>query len=116
MENLKIKFNLSRKKILSLEKEYGYESDPKVQRKEFLTYEDFLKIAEWKTSRQINNYSKNDDTLVKEVTKASFSASSERLKIVALTALEGVGYPVASAILHFGHSESYPIIDFRAIY
>jgi hypothetical protein len=33
-----------------------------------------------------------------------------------LTVLEGVQYPVASVILHFCHRDSYPILDYRALW
>ena len=33
----------------------------------------------------------------------------------ALLSLEGVGVPTGSALLHFAHPESYPILDVRAL-
>ena len=32
-----------------------------------------------------------------------------------LVALRGVGYPVASCVLHFAHQDRYPILDKRAL-
>jgi hypothetical protein len=33
-----------------------------------------------------------------------------------LTLLDGVGWPTASVILHFYHSDPYPILDIRALW
>ena len=30
--------------------------------------------------------------------------------------LDGVGWPTASVLLHFGHAEPYPILDYRALW
>ena len=40
----------------------------------------------------------------------------ERQRIEALTRLHGVDYPTASVLLHLAHRDSYPIIDFRALW
>ena len=83
-----------------------------------MTKDEFLKIGKWKSKRTIQHYSENDNAFVKEITKIAFSAdTSERLRIEILQLLKGVGYPIASALLHFGlSSEKYPIIDFRALW
>ena len=79
---------------------------------------EFLAIGMWKSQRAKNHYLKNDAAFVEEVTKIAFSSgTSERLRIEILQLLQGVSYPVASALLHFGlNSEKYPIIDFRALW
>lgn len=41
---------------------------------------------------------------------------SERLRIEALTLLDGIGWPSASVILHFFHKQKYPILDYRALW
>ena len=83
-----------------------------------MTRDEFLEIGMWKSKRTKKHYLKNDDASVKKITKIAFSSdTSERLRIETLQLLKGVGYPVASALLHFGlSSEKYPIIDFRALW
>ncbi|RYD61923.1 MAG: hypothetical protein EOP84_35140 [Verrucomicrobiaceae bacterium] len=43
----------------------------------------------------------------------ALGARSVRLRIGALTLLDGVSWPTASVLLHFGHADPYPILDFR---
>lgn len=76
----------------------------------------FLLLGRWKTPRQINNYIKNSDELIKEVTTTSFNSSNEELRIKSLFILNGVSWPVASTILHFAFPDRYSIMDFRAIW
>lgn len=38
------------------------------------------------------------------------------MRIEVLTLLCGVGWPMASVILHFGYENQYPILDFRALW
>lgn len=105
--------------IQYLIQEYSYNApEPRIDSsKGFLTKEDFLAIAIWKTKRQTSNYKENDAAFVESVTKTAFSTNNERLRIEVLTLLSGVQYPVASTILHFGYDGSkYPIIDFRALW
>jgi hypothetical protein len=53
---------------------------------------------------------------VRELTAIAFSTSNERLRIEVLTLLNGVSWPLASTILHFGVSADYPILDVRALW
>ena len=48
--------------------------------------------------------------------RLALSTRNERLRIEALMLLEGVGWPTASVLLHFGHAEPYPILDVRALW
>jgi len=82
----------------------------------FLGRADLIEIGTWKSPRQKRRYEANNDATVKELTRFSFSAESEEARVGALLALNGVSYPVASAILHFAFPEQYPILDFRAIW
>jgi hypothetical protein len=82
-----------------------------------LTKELFLGIAAWKTPRQKRKYETNTAALISEVTAISFQEGrNEKVRIQVLLALEGVGYPVASTILHFAFPDQYPILDFRAVW
>ena len=111
--------NLSTTQIKKLSKQYSYKKfSIKLKSKKFMIKAEFLKIGMWKSQRAKNHYLKNDNAFVEEVTKIAFSSyTSEKLRIEILQLLKGVGYPVASALLHFGlSSEKYPIIDFRALW
>src|SRR5690606_2956835 len=86
----------------------------------FLTLDDLVVLADWKSVRIRPRIARNDDGFVREVTRVSLSAASsaagERLRIEVLTLLEGVGWPMASVILHFCHRDPYPILDVRALW
>lgn len=92
-----------------------------LKKQRYLKKEEFVKIGEWKSKRPRKHYKskENDDLTVKKITRCSFSTKDERTKIEALIGqqggLKGVGYPVASTILHFAFPHKYPIMDFRII-
>ena len=46
----------------------------------------------------------------------ALAAEREELRIGVLTLIPGVAFPMASVILHFFHTDPYPIIDFRALW
>lgn len=50
------------------------------------------------------------------MTAAALSTPDERLRVDVLRLLSGVAWPTASVILHWGHTEPYPILDFRAVW
>lgn len=95
----------------------------------FLTRAELTKIARWKYPggkvRELIN--ENCECEIQEISRASFAARSERLCIGALLALRGVGWPMASTILHFvfpdtrrpnqrrGRRDGYPILDVRVM-
>jgi|GEM_PF-4284513 len=58
----------------------------------------------------------NPEEFVREITTFCFSAAYEESKIGSLILLKGVQYPTASVILHFCVSDTYPILDFRAVW
>jgi len=89
---------------------------PVARRRGYLTREQFLRIAEWKTARSRPRCEKNDARFVEEVTRAALGSTDERFKIQALRLLEGVEWPTASVILHFCDRGRYPILDVRALW
>ena len=89
---------------------------PGVKRRGFLKKEEFLATCRWKTPRSQARCRTNSADFIREVTKCALSTSAERLRIEVLTILDGVGWPTASVILHFFHSDPYPILDFRALW
>jgi hypothetical protein len=79
------------------------------------TAADLAMIGDWKSARARGRRVLNDDAYVREVTGVALSTSCERLRIEVLTLLDGVGWPTASVLLHLGHRDRYPILDFRAV-
>ena len=82
----------------------------------YLDKERFMRIALWKSKRPKRHYENNDDTTIREITMFSLGTKSEVAQIKVLFAINGVSYPLASAILHFAFSDKYPILDFRAVW
>jgi hypothetical protein len=89
---------------------------PAVRRQGYLTRDQFLRIAEWKTVRSRPRCRENDAEFVKEVTRAALASRNERFKMQALRLLDGVEWPTASVILHFCDRGRYPILDVRALW
>jgi hypothetical protein len=79
------------------------------------TREEFLTVCEWKTSRSRSKVARNDAAAVEEATHRALASADERERMEALTALEGVGVPTASTLLHFAFPDDYPILDVRAL-
>ena len=71
-----------------------------------------MKILKWKSPRPLKYYIKNNNEDFKKITRLAFQQKDEKLKIHILTALIGVKYPSASAILMF-LNQDYPVLDIR---
>ncbi len=82
----------------------------------FLDREHFIKLGLWKSTRPRRWYEKNTNEEIIRITRACFAKNDERGRIEDLLKLYGVGYPVASVILHFVFPDEYSILDFRAIW
>lgn len=78
----------------------------------FLTKEQGLTILKWKSPRPLKHYNKNSNEDFMRITRLAFKQNDEKLKIHILTALVGVKYPSASAILMF-LDQNYPVLDIR---
>lgn len=87
-----------------------------VQRRGFLNREELLVVGKWKAERALGKLTTNTDVEVCESTRLAFGAETERLRIGCLLSLDGVGYPMASVLLHFFHADEYPILDRRALW
>jgi hypothetical protein len=98
------------------EKELLATVPPRVKSAGYLTKDDLIEIGAWKSPRIRSRIASNDDAFVREVTKIALSMPQERLRLHVLLALHGVGWPVASVILHLCHKDRYPILDFRALW
>ena len=83
------------------------------RRRGYLTKEELLAVGEWKSPRARSRLRSNPPDLVELVTRRAFEAPDERLTV--LTSLQGVGEPMASAILSVWDPSRYTIFDVRAI-
>jgi hypothetical protein len=86
------------------------------QNRGYFTKKEFLKICHWKSPRTQPQCAENPEDFIREITRLALSTPNERLRIESLTLLKGVSWPTASAILHFASKDSYPILDFRALW
>ncbi len=82
----------------------------------YYVYEAFRDLYRWKTlDRRRGLLLRHTPAEVEEATRIALDPRTiEPMRMAALTALEGVGYPVASCVLHFAHRDPYPILDRRA--
>jgi hypothetical protein len=102
---------------------YDYEADPKLEhiksaarKQRYLTRSQLHEVALWKSRRRAALVNDNEESFVREITGFAFRAKHETSRIGSLVLLDGVQYPTASVVLHFCVDESYPILDFRAIW
>ncbi len=84
-----------------------------LNKKKYLTRKELLKILKWKSPRPLRHYEKNTEKQVRLITSIAFSQKSDAIKMHILTALYGVNYPAASAILMFRNPKKYPVLDIR---
>jgi hypothetical protein len=123
------RLRFSRKEIASLAEQYNAENPdrnledeiettigPRMRRDHYLAKNDFLQLCKWKTKRTQKACASNGDDFLESVTKIALRTSCEELRISILTLLHGVDWPTSSVILHFGHDNQYPILDFRALW
>ena len=115
---------LSKNEVLLYSAQYNYGGDDELAfglaeaiKRGFMTRDDLISVAKWKWrgGRVRQLAAENSEEEVREITRVSFSARSERLRIGALLALRGVNWPMASVILHFAFPDRYPILDVRAM-
>jgi hypothetical protein len=72
-------------------------------------------IVHWKSPRIVPLFKKNSTEEVKAALDVAVSHTTVAEAMVALIKLQGVGIPVASAILTAIYPERYTVIDFRAL-
>lgn len=87
----------------------------RIQQHDKMLLDDLCAVCDWKARRASHHAKKNTSQEVEEVTALAFRSRSERIRVEVLQVLYGVGYPMASVILHFFHRDTYPILDFRAL-
>jgi len=72
-------------------------------------------MCSWKTVRSRPKVASNTAAAITKGTRRAFAADDEGVRIEALLALDGVGVPTASTLLHYAFPEAYPILDVRAL-
>ncbi len=87
-----------------------------VKQRGFLIKDEFIAICHWKSPRTQPRCRTNSADFIRDVTHCALSTPSDQLRIEVLTLLRGVSWPTASVILHFFHSDPYPIVDYRALW
>lgn len=80
------------------------------------TRDAFLTVCRWKTFHRSHDLESNSEADVRRITSLALSpACSQPLQLLE-EGLKGVGWARASALLHFGHHDPFPIIDYRALW
>lgn len=77
--------------------------------------EEFILICAWKTERSKSRVATNSETSVELASGRALRTNDEGKRMEALTGLDGVGVPTASALLYFAFPTDYPILDVRAL-
>jgi len=102
---------------------YPKESDADAERigmvvraRGYLLQSELRGLARWKSPRIGSRIDRNGEGVVLEVTRMALSTSDTSLAIRSLQLLEGVGWPMASVILHFCAPAKYPVLDVRALW
>jgi len=83
------------------------------------TLEDLLEVMRWKSHLGLHHFRFNTDEEVFEALDFALGAEHERTAIAVLCGLEGIGVPMASAILTalqgYTDDERFTVIDWRAL-
>lgn len=116
---------MPRKDIATWTKAYNYKAKesklvdqlrPLVRAQGYLTRAQFLRICKWKSPRTQPLCRRNKAHQIETLTRAAFAVRDESIKMELLRLLDGVDWPTASTILHFGDEFEYPILDYRALW
>ena len=87
-----------------------------IQKRRYLDKPEFMEMCYWKTPRTRTRCAENSEDLIQETTRIALGTPCEELRIKILLALNGVSWPTASVLLHFGYDNLYPILDYRALW
>jgi hypothetical protein len=85
-----------------------------VRRRGSFTRPEFLRMCRWKSPRAQRLWEANSAARIRAVSRAALATSDERRRMELLTALSGVGVPIASAILTLIDPRRYGVLDIRA--
>jgi hypothetical protein len=79
----------------------------------YLTRNELEKVCRWKSARAIHLIKKNSIARSRTATRRALATRSERRRFEALTTLNGVSVPMASAILTLLDPRRYGVLDIR---
>jgi hypothetical protein len=82
-------------------------------RRGYLTKAELEAVCRWKSPRAAGRVRLNDHHRIRKATTAALTSKSERVRLEALIALQGVSVPTASAILTLLSPKRYGVIDIR---
>ncbi len=86
-----------------------------LRRKGYLEELDFVNICSWKTKRQKKRYAKNSRGRVEKISRNMMAGQRGPEELIKeLIELNGVGVPVATAIMTVVFPQKYCIVDYRA--
>lgn len=91
------------------------EISPAAKERGYFTRDEFIEVCGWKTARSKSRVANNSEQDVIEATRLALSTTNEALRIWIPMALSGVQWATSSVLLHFGHRDRYPILDYRAL-
>jgi hypothetical protein len=91
------------------------EIGPAARERGYYHRSEFVEICGWKTERSKSRVATNTEEEVVEATRLALAARSEALRICIPMALTGVHWTMSSVLLHFGHRDRYPILDYIAL-
>ena len=81
----------------------------------WLTEEEFLKIATWKSPRPTPRYRQNAEETIKTKSARAFATSHDLECVLTLTGLSGISVRTATAIVHLCHRDPFPLLDVWAL-
>lgn len=79
----------------------------------YLTPSELEAVCRWKSPRSIQYIMSNTPARIRSATRRALATRSERRRLEALRALQGVSVPMASAILMLLDPKRYGVIDIR---
>jgi hypothetical protein len=85
-----------------------------VRRRGGFTRPEFIRMCRWKSPRARRLWEANSPARIRAVSRAVLATRDERRRMELLTALSGVGVPMASAILTLIDPWRYGVLDIRA--
>ncbi|HET7340048.1 MAG TPA: hypothetical protein VFL90_01195 [Methylomirabilota bacterium] len=85
-----------------------------VRRRGGFTRGQFVRMCRWKSPRARRLWEANSAAKIRAVSRAALATRDERRRMERLTALSGVGVPMASAILTLIDPRRYGVLDIRA--
>ncbi len=122
MKPMRLRFSTKHIKKWSERYDYGQDETAVaeigeiVRKRGYILQPELAAMCYWKSPRIRPRCASNDPAFIEEASAAALAARDERLRVGILLQLGGVGYPMASVILHFCHRDPYPIIDYRALW